>query len=61
MQFDMPYHHVLNDHRMAEYLSTACLHHRHKECRLTCKWCPAKCVCACHAEEPGIIQLAQGA
>jgi hypothetical protein len=32
------------------YVSTACQHERHGECRLTCKFCPAVCGCACHAE-----------
>lgn len=44
------------------YLSTACLHGRHEYCACdvrwltgektphTCKWCPAQCICPCHAE-----------
>ncbi|WP_280391490.1 hypothetical protein [Nocardia wallacei] len=32
-----------------DYLSTACLHELHDRCRLTCKWCPSTCRCACHA------------
>lgn len=31
------------------YLSTACHHRLHTNCRLTCKWCPAACRCWCHA------------
>lgn len=34
-----------NGHR---YLSTGCLHLKHTQCRLTCKFCPARCVCDCH-------------
>lgn len=44
-----------------DYLSTACLHGRHDYCSArsgqvgpktpaTCKFCPAKCRCTCHAE-----------
>lgn len=44
------------------YLSTGCLHGRHSYCQgtdgqagpktpSTCKWCPAKCRCACHQDE----------
>lgn len=33
------------------YLSTACLHKLHKECRRQCKFCDAKCDCPCHAVE----------
>jgi hypothetical protein len=33
------------------YLSTACHHNRHSECRLQCKFCEAKCCCECHAIE----------
>lgn len=31
-----------------DYLSTACHHHLHAHCRLSCKFCPARCRCACH-------------
>lgn len=31
-----------------DYLSTACLHGRHDECRRVCKFCPAECRDACH-------------
>ncbi len=45
------------------YLSTACLHGRHDYCAsmtglqgakrpATCKWCDARCICACHMQ-PG--------
>lgn len=40
-------HGLLVEH---QYLSTACLHGRHDDCRLTCKWCPAPCLCDCHIE-----------
>jgi hypothetical protein len=33
------------------YLSTACLHEAHEQCRQTCKFCSAKCVCGCHTIE----------
>jgi hypothetical protein len=32
------------------YLSTACLHEVHTECRRTCKFCDSQCVCDCHSE-----------
>ena len=35
------------------YLSTACVHKQHAECRVTCKFCPAQCVCVCHKQEGG--------
>lgn len=35
------------------YLSTACFHERHEECRRVCKFCPAPCNCSCHDEEDG--------
>jgi hypothetical protein len=47
-----------------DYLSTGCLHGRHGYCSArsghvgpkepaTCKFCPAKCRCTCHANGPG--------
>lgn len=27
------------------YISTACQHHLHNRCRITCKFCPAACAC----------------
>lgn len=30
------------------YLSTACYHGHHNQCRQTCKFCPAECRCTCH-------------
>lgn len=33
------------------YLSTACLHGKHGECRLVCKYCKAPCRCNCHPRE----------
>jgi hypothetical protein len=30
------------------YLSTACHHGKHSECRKECKFCPATCGCGCH-------------
>jgi hypothetical protein len=35
-----------------QYLSTACFHGHHDQCRRICKWCPARCVCECHGLEP---------
>ncbi len=32
------------------YLSTACLHGEHPQCRATCKFCPAECICPCHTQ-----------
>jgi uncharacterized protein YuzE len=32
-----------------EYLSTACWHEVHDECRRTCKFCDKPCACDCHA------------
>ena len=31
-----------------DYLSTACYHAHHERCRRKCKFCAAKCRCACH-------------
>lgn len=31
-----------------DYLSTACEHELHAECRKTCKFCGNACGCACH-------------
>jgi len=31
-----------------DYKSTACLHGQHADCRLSCKFCDAKCSCECH-------------
>lgn len=30
------------------YVSTACQHQLHRQCRRTCKFCPAGCGCVCH-------------
>ena len=30
------------------YLSTACLHAEHEQCRRACKFCSARCHCHCH-------------
>lgn len=30
------------------YISTACQHLRHQECRRECKFCSATCQCPCH-------------
>ena len=30
------------------YVSTACQHSRHSDCRLNCKFCDAACGCHCH-------------
>lgn len=35
------------------YISTACLHGRHDDCRQQCKWCPSRCACTgCDHQEP---------
>lgn len=44
--FQMPY--AFYPH----YWSTYCVHHRHSECRLTCKTCDAPCLCVCHKVAP---------
>jgi hypothetical protein len=31
-----------------KYRSSACTHHAHEECGVQCKYCDAKCTCACH-------------
>lgn len=31
-----------------DYLSTACHHKRHDQCRKTCKFCEVECCCECH-------------
>lgn len=47
------------------YLSTACLHDRHDYCLAmigyqgekrpaTCKFCDARCICACHSDQADI-------
>lgn len=36
----------------AHYLSTACLHAHHGDCKGTCKWCDAICRCTCHTTPP---------
>lgn len=33
------------------YMSTACSHGRHTDCRVTCKFCREQCVCLCHIED----------
>jgi hypothetical protein len=30
------------------YLSTACWHGKHDQCRKECKFCKAPCKCECH-------------
>ncbi|MEU6057965.1 hypothetical protein [Streptomyces sp. NPDC047097] len=45
------------------YLSTSCIHDEHDYCKgdtgkagakkpAECKWCPSKCACPCHQDEP---------
>lgn len=34
------------------YLSAACTHQAHEECRKQCEYCDAKCTCACHVVKP---------
>jgi hypothetical protein len=36
---------------MHQYISTACLHCRHDECRRSCKFCKSPCLCSCHVSE----------
>jgi hypothetical protein len=33
------------------YLSTACHHEIHEECRKQCKFCEVDCACDCHVED----------
>ena len=35
------------------YLSTACHHSQHAQCRKECEFCPAMCGCACHGADYG--------
>jgi hypothetical protein len=38
-----------------DYISTACRHGRHEDCRATCKWCGAACGCkACEHKAPAM-------
>lgn len=37
------------------YISTACQHGKHQECRKLCKFCGAKCACGCEHPEPSEI------
>lgn len=37
-----------NDLVPHDYVSTACHHGLHEQCRLTCKFCPTDCGCPCH-------------
>jgi hypothetical protein len=37
-----------------EYLSTACYHLVHDECRRTCKFCRTVCRCPCHRPRTGL-------
>lgn len=30
------------------YVSTACQHEQHYDCRLACTFCDAPCLCPCH-------------
>lgn len=32
------------------YLSTACYHDKHDNCRNTCKFCVTQCICNCHGK-----------
>lgn len=34
-----------------DYVSTACVHDEHGQCRRTCKFCERPCRCACHVKE----------
>lgn len=35
-----------------DYLSTACMHGVHGECRKNCRYCGEDCQCPCHPHEP---------
>ena len=34
-----------------EYRSTACTHNLHCDCRKSCTYCGAECVCSCHRKD----------
>jgi hypothetical protein len=34
-----------------QYLSTACRHQQHEECRKVCKFCDAPCICSHHVAD----------
>ncbi len=34
-----------------KYISTACHHKLHTNCRMICKFCESKCACLCHNRE----------
>lgn len=36
---------------LLHYLSTACQHDQHEECRRACKFCEQPCKCTCHADD----------
>jgi len=36
------------------YLSAACFHSHHSSCDVECSFCPAVCVCPCHAGDERI-------
>jgi hypothetical protein len=39
------------------YLSTACIHDQHDNCRLVCKFCHTVCLCKCHwIVKPMVVQ-----
>lgn len=40
------------------YVSTACHHKLHDDCRKTCKFCTAKCTCKCHKPASVVAQPA---
>jgi len=39
------------------YVSTACTHLRHEQCRRTCKFCGTPCQCPCHVH----VEVAEAA
>lgn len=48
---------TLNPERPAllpHYLSTACHHGHHDQCRRICKYCPETCLCKCHGLRPAM-------
>ena len=44
-----------------DYLSTACYHGNHGQCRKTCKFCSTVCKCSCHISEDATKARESGA
>lgn len=43
------------------YVSTACQHLQHEECRKDCKFCQTVCICPCHWEKAVLQALTERA